>query len=343
MNLDWYSPVWGHHNGYGNAAEQMIRALERRGHRVGILEQRDLHFSGPVDRAWIRQHRPRRAQTTVYFTLPTTWMARAGRNVGFSMVEATALPDDWLPHLDRVDEIWVPSSFCAEVFGRFAARSIHVVPLGVDPQMFRPTMRPPAASIKFLHFAATHRAANKGAELAVVAFGRAFAARTDVSLVVQASVGAPPSSDDPRIRYTADAIPQTGLAAYFASFDALLYTSKGEGFGLIPLEATASGLPVFHSGQTGMRDYAGVGTVVPSREVPAVGQPGTWFEVDVDALAISMRSFADDPRPLRAKALADADTVRARWTWDASARAIEERLSAVSSSPPRNTRGASAR
>ena len=121
-------------------------------------------------------------------------------------------------------------------------------------------------------------------------------------------------------------IARHALGGYFSGFDALLYTSRAEGFGLMALEAASTGLPVFHSGRTGMSEYAHVGIVVPSREVDAGEGRGTCFEVDTDALACELRRFADEPEPYLRKAAADAEVVQRSFSWDATARAIEQRL-----------------
>ena len=181
--------------------------------------------------------------------------------------------------------------------------------------------------MRLLHMWAEHSLFRKGADLAIEAFLRAFPNDRDVELVVQAAKGTPPQSDDPRIIYTQDDIPQDAMADYFSEFDALLYTSRGEGFGLLALEAASTGLPVFHSGQTGMRDYADIGVVVPARETPARVQEGTWFEIDTHVLASEILKLRDSPEAYASKALRDAKKVQRRFTWDATARKIERRLS----------------
>lgn len=328
MRIDWFSPVWGHAGGYGNAAEHMIRALEARGHEVGITHQETAAFRGECDRGWLRRHPPLRAGVGIYFTLPTTWMAKHSRSVGFSMWETSEIPVEWRPWLDKVDEIWVPSHYCAELFRPHVRRAVHVIPFGVAPQEFPISAPRDARRIRFLHIWSAHGLERKGADLAVGAFRKAFDGRDDVELVLQGGIGAAPASDDARIRYTCDRIGPRALAGYFAGFDALLYTSRAEGFGLMALEAACTGMPVFHSGRTGMSEYANLGTVVPSNARDAGHDRGIWYEIDTDALASAMRRFADDPQPYREKARADAESIRRTFTWDRTAQAIERRLMA---------------
>lgn len=326
LTLNWYSPVWGHYDGYGNAAEQIVRALERRGHLVGITHQKDMHFHGPVDRSWIEAHPKRLTQQCVWFTLPTTWMCTHRYNVGFSMYESSVLPAEWQPALHNVDEVWVPSTHCRTVFARYTDRPIYVIPLGVNPTLFSVRRERRGPRIRLLHICAQHNSFRKGADLAVKSFLQAFPGDEGVELVIQAASGDPPESPDPRISYTREPIAQQNFADYFSAFDALLYTSRGEGFGLLALEAAATGLPIFHSGETGMRDYAHIGTVVAAREAPAVTQEGTWYEIDAELLARALRAFRQDAAPYRQKALQDAELIKREFSWDSTAERIERRL-----------------
>ena len=50
-------------------------------------------------------------------------------------------------------------------------------------------------------------------------------------------------------------IPQKDLHAFYASCRLFVYPSKGEGFGIPPLEAAASGAPVLCSNATAMKDF----------------------------------------------------------------------------------------
>lgn len=74
---------------------------------------------------------------------------------------------------------------------------------------------------------------------------------------------------------------------YFAAFDAFVSPSRSEPFGLVLLEAMASGLPVLASASQGAQHLAGL-----------IGRPLVPCG-DADALAQALRSLADERPPRR--------------------------------------------
>ncbi|MET9342949.1 MSMEG_0565 family glycosyltransferase [Nonomuraea sp. NPDC003804] len=97
------------------------------------------------------------------------------------------------------------------------------------------------------------------------------------------------------------------LAAWYRSADALVYPSIEEGFGLVPLEAQACGLPVVASDLPVFREFLTDGV---DALLPAVGDP--------EALAAALeRIMADEA--LRALLVAGGRRVVPRFTWAATA------------------------
>ena len=90
---------------------------------------------------------------------------------------------------DAVDELWVPSSFVRQGFlqSGVPAERVHVVPLGVDHELFRPGVEPlplpTGKRFRFLFVGGTiHR---KGIDVLLEAYARAFTSADDVCLVVK--------------------------------------------------------------------------------------------------------------------------------------------------------------
>jgi len=349
--LDLLAPAFGSADGYGNSAEQIALALERAGVNVAIVGA--VQRAGYSNASHIRDRaRDRDGDVIVFYTLPTSWLHQAGgrKSFGFSMYEADRLPSSWLPRLGCVSEIWVPSTWNAELFT--AAQShllnakrapVHVIPLGVDAEAFSFARRVrgdpvTGGKLRFLHFCSYGGDVRKGGDLAIRAFQAAFRDRDDVELILRSTfTSSGLDVYDPRIHNDYGVLSTDDLAAYYRTFDALLYPSRGEGFGLIPLEAMATGMPAIYARATGMADYGDLGLSVDVRPIAAtagvdsasIGAPfGLWQEPRFEQLVARLREVDENYEAVMVRAGSDASTIATRWTWDRTAAAIVERLQA---------------
>jgi glycosyltransferase-like protein len=101
-------------------------------------------------------------------------------------------------------------------------------------------------------------------------------------------------------------VPDADMPALFRLADALLMPSLREGFGLVVLEALASGTPVV------------VSNMAPFTEYLRDGECFWANPADADSIGAAMR-LAVAPTPARARALAAAPQVCRRFDWAASA------------------------
>ena len=146
---------------------------------------------------------------------------------------------------------------------------------------------------------------------------------------------------DGRIHNEYGALTTADLADYYRGFDALLYPSRGEGFGLIPLEAMATGMPAIFPRATGMRDYGHLGMWVKTQAMPATigygrgdtaveGVPfGLWQQPMLHELVARLQELDTEYDDVMNRAQSDAVTIATEWTWDRTAAAIIARLSAL--------------
>lgn len=110
------------------------------------------------------------------------------------------------------------------------------------------------------------------------------------------------------------ALDDASLAALYAGAEALLVTSREEGFGLIAAEAMAAGCPVIAVDRG------------PLREV--VGEAGILVPYD-DAAAIAAALRGLQAAPLRAARIAAGHAQAARFTWAGAAAALAPVLAAA--------------
>lgn len=173
------------------------------------------------------------------------------------------LPTAWAEKINReFDHFWAYSHWIAkqaEAAGVDPAR-IRVVPLGIDPEVFRPDgVRYPLAtarSFRFLFVGGV--SARKGTDILLEAYRQAFSAADDVTLVIKDHSGdlfykgdkirgrvADFSSDPmaPHLVHLDQFLNLEDLAALYRACDVAVFPYRAEGFCLPILEAMACGTP----------------------------------------------------------------------------------------------------
>lgn len=218
--------------GFGNAGFNVVRSLQRLGHTVPFNDE-----SAPVQ---ISFNHP---QHYKFFTNQY--------KIGYTPWESTELPFGWVERMNSCDEVWATSDWTADVF-KSAGVSVPVKTYlhGLDPK-WQPIKRERKDIVKFLHMG--EPALRKGGQMAVDAFRAAFGDSTDVHLTVKAyyqtyvrgwtdkGFGLP---DYNNVTFITDNLTTQELRNLYASHDIMVYPSYGEGFGLIPLQALGTGMPV---------------------------------------------------------------------------------------------------
>jgi len=310
---------------------------------AALLPLRGRALSGPPD-VTIRHHFP-----------PSWSRPEHGKLVVIQPWEYGHLPQDWVPRVSAVDEVWAYSRFVREVYARSGvpAEKVRVVPLGFRPEIFQPEgPRYPLQTEKSTRFLFVGGALDrKGADLLLQAYLRAFWRDDDVCLVMKdmgtrtfyqgqtfadafRQVQADPRA--PEVLYLDDDLSDLDLAALYRSCTTVVLPYRGEGFGLSPLEGMASGLPVIVTAGGPTDDYVSdeVGLRVPQRKRytgdhkvgPFVCTGDPWqLEPDLDALADALRWVRDHPEEARQRGAAAPEQVAA-WTWNTAATQARERL-----------------
>jgi glycosyltransferase involved in cell wall biosynthesis len=279
--------------------------------------------------------------------------------------EYGAIPTAWVEPLQRhVEELWVPSEFVRQMYldAGIEADRVHVVPNGVDLEVFRPEgpeseLDGAGGGLRLLFVGGT--IARKGPDVLLEAYRRAFAGRHDVTLVVK-DVGAATFYKHvsaagslfgehgdalPRVVYLTEDLDREGLAALYRSCDALVHPYRGEGFAMPVLEAMACGLPVVVTGGGPTDEFCPESAswrIASSRVVhdeakvahlETVERPWT-LEPDVDDLVRILGELDADQVEVARRGAA-ARTAAEAYSWDAVAAQYAERCRALAARPLR--------
>lgn len=238
---------------------------------------------GFVDHAPTGVMQSEKASVDVHVGVPfgkKSWLKGAHR-VCFTMWETDVLPHNFVRWLGQYDQILVPCEHNVELFGQHHG-DVRAVPLGVDQSVWSPG---PDPSGRFTVLAGGSLWFRKGLDAVVKAF--ASANIPDSVLQIKAAPHAQdvPKSPFPKnvelLRYWMGPEQQV---EWFRSGHVFLAPARGEGFGLIPLQAISTGIPTIVTATSGQAQFSHLATgVVPTRKVPAY-TIGCWDEPDVDVL-----------------------------------------------------------
>lgn len=174
----------------------------------------------------------------------------------YTMFETDKLPEDWPEYLKAADEVLVPSRFCQEVFAKDGIKST-VVPLGYNDRLFTYQQRPDRDVFTFIHYNSFEM--RKGFAEVYKAFTEEFSHDEPVRLILKTvaehSFLPMPKSTHPNIDVIRGTLDEPELVELLASADCMVYPSRGDGFGITPLEAMATGLPAIVPNAHGISEY----------------------------------------------------------------------------------------
>jgi glycosyltransferase involved in cell wall biosynthesis len=314
MKINFYSPINNVNNGYGYANYHIKQSLMRLNY--------ELHNESPI---------------RVCFSQPYLYKFDIYNNIriGYTPWESTALPDGWLKAFNSLDELWTTSALCKRWYLEAGVSvPIYVFHHGVD-EMWTPRQRNSFNRVKFLHIG--EPSPRKGGQLALEAFIAAFGKNDYVSLTIKAqktnttrvyqsghrggsrSILGLPHQIYGNVRMITDDLPAEEMVSLLHSHDVLVYPSWGEGFGLIPLQALATGMPVICT--EAWAPYAshlgglGLNSRLADSKWPHI-HPGKMFEPDFDHLVELYRQSYEHNGELSKRFYENAPAVWKEYDWE---------------------------
>jgi glycosyltransferase involved in cell wall biosynthesis len=344
--INWRAPLLGTADGYGNSAERMIQALEVAGHRVTIERPYTLSSGETVIDRVLRRPEADGYARIVYTQPDRFWRKRFSNQItiGFTMWEDDTLPPDWNPYLDLPDAIAMPSMFCVEVLERrlrelAIEKPVFCVPLGVahTEYPYRARSCSPGDLFTFLWSATNVWDPRKGAREAIDAFLEAFPNAEPVRLIMRSRGGRMADVRDPRIEWREGLLTEKQKLELLYEAHAYYCTSFGEGFGLMPLEAIASGLPTIASDNSALSEYRDLFFPIGCDPEPSgilgpgsiVHTKGQWMRPRRAETVQQLRAMVADYPARTTFAAAAAHGIRLRWGYDRTAATLLDVVATV--------------
>ncbi len=184
----------------------------------------------------------------------------------FTMIETEVVHPSMISIMnERYDECWTPTAWNAGTFRRSGLEMpIHVMPLGVDPDIYHPGVEPfmpkatrmtgqnsgkPEVPKGFLFINVFQPSFRKGHDVLIEVFEETFGQDPEVGLILGTTAYSledqfPWKSMKSRIWTLEGGYRERQLAGIYKACHVFVNTSRGEGFGLPVAESGAVGLPV---------------------------------------------------------------------------------------------------
>jgi glycosyltransferase involved in cell wall biosynthesis len=318
MNLAGYKFL--PQDGYGRLSLKTVQALLRNGHEVYPFDISSLKNKP----AWFLQAQGLEFdRVTIQFMPPDMMVPLPGRSISVTMHESLALPPTWAEKVNQSTQ-WmiVPHRWLVPVFQEAGVEvPIAVVNFGIDPDECAITT--PNRNRPFAFGCLADRGGRKGHWLVHSAFYKAFDFKNkDVRLLVKGRPSSLSGMDasfakDTRLTFWRTDVDQ--IADIYAQFDAFLFPTNCEGFGMPPREAAACGVPTVVTNWSGTEDETDKWAIPLNKftfvESGMQGCGGEWAQPDEDELIHWMRWLYNNRDEARRKALAGAAWLRQNRTY----------------------------
>ena len=291
-------------DGYGYGTMQIAQELHRIDSGVEIIDMaRNGAHVLPKERVWAVQGQ------AVAVCLPDWYPDIACEElIGFTMFEATQLPIDWVRNInERCARLLVPCAWNVDVFkANGVTCPIDVARWGINPEDFWFVERQNAEGrmqkgedrpYTFLWSGTPDR--RKGWDVAYRAFCAAFGKRDDVQLMLhfRAALPGDPRFGDRNVRAVIGKVDTYKWRGMLSGADVFVFPSRGEGWGMPPREAAATGALTIAT------NYGGLAEEIEHWALPLrvkgqslaeygpyqAGDVGEWAEPDLDHLVELMR------------------------------------------------------
>ena len=340
--IRYVAPVFGA-TGYARAARSVVLGLHERGVPISLvpLDQEDRGPELGPESAVLRElvERPLDCDVQILHTTPERWrelrVEGPQRTIGSTAWETDRLHPIWTKACNRVDEVWVPSTWNAEVF-RASGVECPVVPIpnirepsGAAPE--RPAALAEIDDDDFVFYSIFQWQDRKNPEELLETYWATFAQDPQVVLVLKTYVDQVDEANDEvlarmeavkarvnvmryaRVVPIVEQLTEAEIEGLHERADCFVLLQRAEGFGYPHRDAVAHGNLVLTTGYGGQRDFLSedTGLLVDYHSRPVTGMAWSPFYSAQQRWAAPDLGMASDLMQRACQRLPE-DTLRAR-------------------------------
>jgi len=267
-------------------------------------------------------------EIVINHSVPETFVKSMRYSVGFTFWETNRLPDDWVRNCNEMDEIWTCSVAMQEVFINSGIKKpVHEFKLGVDPDLYKPVKRKPHNQFTFLSVGSP--ATRKNSQLSLDAFIKVFGNNDNYRLIYKSN--GPPDAriktgdaigpiQHPRITVIDDELSHADFAKIYDLADCVLFPTSGEGWGNLPFQGIAKGIPTICTNILACTEFANMSVPLDFDwdSSTTFGQyvgAGEWAKPNFNDLCDKMKYVADNYEAVSDKTYKNALWINKNMTW----------------------------
>lgn len=263
-----------HNNGYGKTGFMMAKGLLNNNVDVKILHNHKTSntikgISKQIQDAFIKEDDEVNSFYITYNMGSAFRRKNIDRHIGYTMLEATHIPESYVTAINNeCERVLVPSDQNKKAFIDSGVKcDVGVVPLGLDLDLF-PLCERKRKDDTFIFGVMGGLTYRKGVDVLLRAFDAAFTKKDKVHLIVKSlpahrlaafqyyDLQGDYFTKHPQISLVYEDYDHDQLIEnFFKQIDCFVFPTRGEGFGMPPIEAMATGLPVICTNWSGCEMY----------------------------------------------------------------------------------------
>lgn len=272
-------------------------------------------------------------------SMPEVFIKSTVYSIGFTFWETNRLPDSWVEDCNRMDEVWTTSKFMRDVFVNSGVTvPVYDFKLGVDPEIFFPVKRNPNRPFTFLSIGSP--STRKNSQMSVDAFIKVFGGQEGYRLIYKSngpadarsfSGGVRDKLNHPQIEVIDWEVSVEELGRIYDCADCLLYPTSGEGWGNIPFQGIAKGIPTICTNATACEEYAHMSIPLDyewstDKMTGLYYGAGCWAKPNFDDLCDKMLYVVNDYDKISIKTFESAKYINENMTWELVSKDYTNRL-----------------
>jgi len=288
--------------GYGKMVQGLRQALSKHVTFDDLAEHTVFALRPNMIKGWHKQQTPH---------LLTMW-------------ETNWLPPEFSMYVKEFKTVLVPSLHNWELFSKYHD-NVRVIPLAVDRTIWYPQPHKPNKKFKLLCGGSEWY--RKSLDVVLEVFNKLQLPDAELHIkIVPPHLFAPKDLEYPNVIVHREWMTVEEERNLVLSADAFISISRGEGFGLMPLQAISAGIPTIVSNAHGHREFSDLATHrIPTTLVPTAKgvwqNVGDWDEPDQEATAEAIKDIYNNRDKYRKQAEQTAPQTEA-FNWDTSAKQL---------------------